>query len=893
MRKQSQSKFGLKAALSLSVGLTAMISSANLTATAQEEGEEAKRLATVTTTASKREQTLQDVPIAVSVVDTEIIQNTQIVDILDLQSVVPSLRVSQLQQAGNSTFIIRGFGNGGNNVGIEPSVAVFIDGVYRTRAAGGLSDYADISRIEVLKGPQSTLFGKNASVGVISVLTEKPQYEFGGKVEATLGNYNSQILKGSVTGPLSEQVAFSLSAGTNTRDGYADNINTGGELNDRDRQFIKGQLLIEPTENLSIRLIADYDQLDEICCYAPHVIGGPTQAIIESIGGALSPDPFSYQTALDTEPTNEIENSGFSAQVDWETGFGTLTSITAIRDQAYVSDGDVDFTSAALTQQNLLDFDTEMFSQEIRLTGSSDRLDYLGGVYYFDETVSQDSNILFGSDFRPYADVLLAGAGASSAGLELLTGSTAGSFFAAGTGSTEQFTQDNTSYSIFGQLDFAVTDRLTATLGLAYINDEKDVTATINSTDAFSAIDLAVAFDNQAIVETLAGATLADITLGQVAGGNVPGVDLATYTTLLGAVDPVSVATVAAIQAGVQTGTAAAIADGLSPFQFLPGGVGFPNQFESGSSSDSDTTYTLRLAYDVNDSLNVYGSYATGFKATSWNLTRDSSFAAADEAALNGASLVPANRSAGTRFAEPEESEVIELGAKLSTGNLNVNLAIFEQTIENFQSTIFQGTGFVLSNAGSQSTQGIEFDVNWAATDNLTLTVAGLVQDPTFDSFTSAPNPWVVTDGLVLPGVFAGTAAVQTDADTVDLSGQQPAGIPETSLYFAAQYDMDFTDSLSGFVRGDYVHESDVQVVDNIVGLNREVGVLNASVGLDWDNGLSLLLWGKNLTEDEQFTSAFPSIAQSVPVDGLGSVGGLNVYANQPQTYGITVRKTF
>lgn len=140
-------------------------------------------------TASKREQTLQETPISVSVTSGDVLEQAQIRDVLDLQTVTPSLRVSQLQNSSSTTFIIRGFGNGDNNFGVEPSVGVFIDGVFRSRSAASLSDLNMVQRIEVLNGPQSTLFGKNASAGVISVVTKEPQYEFGGQIEASYGNY--------------------------------------------------------------------------------------------------------------------------------------------------------------------------------------------------------------------------------------------------------------------------------------------------------------------------------------------------------------------------------------------------------------------------------------------------------------------------------------------------------------------------------------------------------------------------------------------------------------------------------------------------------------------------------------------------------------------------------
>jgi len=195
----------------------------------------------IVVTATKRSQTLQDIPIAVSVTSAETIEKAQIQDLLDLQSVVPSLRVSQLQTSASSNFVIRGFGNGANNVGIEPSVGVFIDGVYRSRSAASISDLPRLERVEVLSGPQSTLFGKNASAGVVSVVTPKPTGESGGFVSASFGDFNALVLKGLYEGSLSDTVAFDVAASSNTRDGFTDNLANGSELNDRDRFALRGQ----------------------------------------------------------------------------------------------------------------------------------------------------------------------------------------------------------------------------------------------------------------------------------------------------------------------------------------------------------------------------------------------------------------------------------------------------------------------------------------------------------------------------------------------------------------------------------------------------------------------------------------------------------------------------
>ena len=184
------------------------ILAAALTMTAPALGQE-NIIEEIIVTASKRPQTLQEVPIAVTVVDADTIAKAQIVDIKDLQFMVPGLRISQLETAGNTSFFIRGFGNGSNNIGIEPSVGVFIDGVYRSRTASAIADFPTLERIEVLRGPQSTLFGKNASAGVISVVTAKPDLNgYSGSAAVTVGDYSQFIVKGDITGPLSDTVSI-------------------------------------------------------------------------------------------------------------------------------------------------------------------------------------------------------------------------------------------------------------------------------------------------------------------------------------------------------------------------------------------------------------------------------------------------------------------------------------------------------------------------------------------------------------------------------------------------------------------------------------------------------------------------------------------------------------
>ena len=880
-----QIPWGMAFLLATSCLTTAMAQTSETTADGESS---AKRLSTIMVTATKREQTLQDVPIAVSVVDSEEILRSQIVDVFDLQSIVPSLRISQLERSANSTFIIRGFGNGGNNIGIEPSVAVFIDGVFRTRSSGSLGDLPGVERVEVLRGPQSTLFGKNASAGVVSFVTAKPSFDWTGSIEGSYGNYNQVIGKGYLSGPISDSLAFSVAGSINQRDGYVDNLTLGTEINNRDRSQLRGQLLFEPADSLSVRLIADWDKFDEQCCYTPNFENGPTGAVVGLLGGTVPADPYAYETYLNLDPTNEVENSGVSGQVDWDLGWAMLTSITSLRNQEAMSNGDVDFTSAPLISSNLNEWDIDTFTQEVRLSGGTDHIDWLAGAFYYDEDMQADSNLLYGPAFGAYANAL---SGELIGTIENLLG--VGTFFENGTGTIETFTQENQSYNLFGQVDFHFTDRLTMTAGVGYVNDEKTVTGSAMNNDLFASLDFEGIFSNPAIFtpDTFRALDLPELTAGLVPAqfdeivfanlfpvvvGQAPTPqNIGAWQMALAGGDPVAAAQFAAIQAntpateavvaaGLRASLAPEVAGQLRPLQFLPGFVTLPNAFEDGQSNDDKVTYTFRAAYDVNDSVNVYASYATGYKATSWNITRDSTYFPRDAAALRGAGLIPPNRGSGTRFAGPEEVSVIEIGLKATFPRGSVNIAAFDQTIEGFQSTIFQGTGFVLANAGEQKATGIEIDALYSPIDQLTLGFSGLFLDPEYVEFEGAP-------GVGGP---------------VDLSGATPAGIHETSLSFSVQYEDEIASGVTGFARADYQYEDEVQVVDNVPVdvMTREVGLLNASLGVRLDNGLEAMLWGRNLTDDEYTQSGFPTAAQA---------GSFNGYPNAPKTYGVTVRKTW
>jgi iron complex outermembrane recepter protein len=845
----------------------------------------------VIVTATKRETTLQSIPVAVSVTSADTIAKAQVRDLNDIQTLVPSLRVSTNQSSTNATFIIRGFGNGANNAGIEPSVAIFIDGVYRSRAGAAIGDLPNIQRVEVLRGPQSTLFGKNASAGVISIVTREPKFEVGGSAELSYGNFNAIVAKADITGPLGENAAGAISFGYNKRDGFVENIGLGIDVNDRNRYNVRGDLLIKPSDNFKVRLIADYDYLDEICCAVTNVLSGPATAAVNFAGGQLVPNaPFADRVYSEVPPLNEVINKGVSLQVDYDFGKLAFTSISSFRNSFSDASSDVDYTSAALASvPQIQDIDTT--TQEFRLASNYEGpVNFLLGAYLFKESIGQTSAVVYGTDFRRFINGLVGPAGAGLLNtIEGVTGNAPGSFFAAGTGTTESFTLDNDAQSIFGTVDFKLNERVTLTGGFNYTRDSKAATINVLATEPFALIDLDAlgqgAF-GRAVFVSGATPTFVGAVLGQVLGRAPTAAEIANAP-------PAVVAQAQGLAANLFNSNPGANNPLLAfrGIQFQRPRLNSPNAVENGRTKDDGTTYSARIAWEINDNFNAYASYATGFKASSINLSRDSAPAFADfipgnpstnpaPSRIRSAGLALTNLQAGSRSAGPEEATVIEIGLKARFPKGAFNLTIFDQEIAGFQSNTFTGTGFILANAGTQSTRGVEFDATYRPIRPLVLTFAMTYLDPLYDDFKG--------------GVYG------------DYSGLTPAGISEITLNTSATYVQQLGNGNRITYRADYFWNTETQLaqglnlnsaaaIPNLADRNRanlraaepyttQPIALNASISFATANGWEFTAWGRNLTDERYLTTIFDSVAQD------GSISG---YPSTPRFYGVSAKYIF
>jgi iron complex outermembrane receptor protein len=465
-------------------------------------------------TAQKRTQSLQDVPIVVTAVNAQQLQDAGVKDIKDLTVVTPGLTVTTTGSNTSTTARIRGIGTVGDNVGLESSVGVVIDGVYRPRNGVAFSDLGDMERIEVLKGPQGTLFGKNTSAGVINIITKRPEFSFSGNGELSFSNYNGVGAAVSVTGPLlGDKVAGRLFVADRKRDGFYDVVG-GADTNDQNFYTVRGQLLITPNDDVDINLTADYTNKHEACCGAVQILNaaGPTAVLNSIVPGAIKnpPNPKSYDAYGTHDDRKRVIDQGVSATVDWKTnilGDAKLTSVTALRDWKSQGGGDTDGTlvdvlyGPAENGPNPGYVEFKQFSQEFRLAGDTDKLNWLVGAFFSNEKLTQHTRLVYGTQFENYANGLLGGTVPT-----VFTGRPLGTTFVAGQGQNDTYNQKENGAAIFTNNNYKVTDKLTLTVGARYTWEKKDLTSFWNNTDG--GIGCATALAHAKVLPVIAGGAI-------------------------------------------------------------------------------------------------------------------------------------------------------------------------------------------------------------------------------------------------------------------------------------------------------------------------------------------------------------------------------------------------
>ncbi len=430
----------------------------------------------VIVSARRRAEDAQRVPGSLQVIGGNLLDQSYTVNTQQLSQLVPSLNYSSANPR-NTAFTIRGLGSSvvavsQSNDGLEPGVGFYVDQVYHARPATAAFDFADIDQIEVLRGPQGTLFGKNTTAGAINVTSRLPTFKPEGEVEISAGSYDYIQEKGAVSGPIVDDVlAYRVSVVSTRRDGVIDNVRTGEKENAIGNQAVRAQLLFKPTADLTSRLILDFTDFDSTCCTQVYLRVGQSlraaarqyPALAAGLGYAPpSTNPYDRLTDIDAALNVGTNEGGVENITDWTVGPVTITNVAAWRFWNWDAANDRDYTGIAIQTVQHIPSRQDQYSEELRIASTGDhRVTYVGGFYYFNQKITGEPLSTYG----PQATYWLLGPSTNPAyPANLLDGY--------GTDGRTDFT--SRSYAVFGEANWHVVPRLTATLGLRYTWEDKD-----------------------------------------------------------------------------------------------------------------------------------------------------------------------------------------------------------------------------------------------------------------------------------------------------------------------------------------------------------------------------------------------------------------------------------
>ncbi|WP_394344000.1 TonB-dependent receptor [Sphingomonas baiyangensis] len=874
-------------------------------------------------TAQGRAQLLTDVPVAVSAISSESLQLSGANDIRQLNQLAPSLLVSSTGSEANGSARIRGIGTVGDNPGLESSVAVFIDGVYRSRSGIGLNELGEIDRVEVLRGPQGTLFGRNASAGLINIISKQPDFNgFSGNAEATYGNYDFWRFQGALNVPLGETLAGRIDGVYVKRDGFYYDPTNDVDVNDRDRYFIRAQLRFEPSSDFSVRLIGDYTKRNESCCGAtyvdssvnpfvgnlnnpaPTLPGGLAQGnniinVIRDLGQPLDRvNNAGYDRTLSVSPgrsyEGETEDKGVSAQIDWSFGNATLTSVTAYREYFSGQGSDTDYSTVDILYRegdNNSSRQFKTFSQELRLQGEAfaGKLDWLVGAYYADEDLNVTDNLRFGSQYGRFATC------------RLISGTALAGFYAPGSAGCISPTGRAVLSGVvpgvpspFGPAGPAIV------AGLDRLDGVNDRGSTL---DRYFQNSRNYAFFTHNIIHIT---DKLDLTLGLRYTN-----ERKRFSATFGNDNVACPAQQAALAPFLSNAGLAAIAGGLIGLTCQGNSTAELNGVSINDERNEDEfTGTAVLSYKPTDDLLLYGSFSRGYKAGGFNLDRS----ALKSPILPFAAVGGAQALVGGLQFDQELVDAYEIGAKYSSGPFVLTAAAFRQEFSNFQLNTFNGTVFLVAT------------VNACKTD-----LGG--DDRDLSPTTGACNPDDVTYGLTSQGIEL-EAAINpvrdvnmnlgfTYADTryrdnlvgsanglpLDpalrvLPGQQLSNAPEIVVTSSFAWTPEIGSSgLSGLFYIDGRLTDDFNTGSDLFPQKAQDSffLMNARVGLRGpDQRWGIEVWAQNLTNHDYaqvaFNSPFQAGATAAPFVDPQYPGGRQIFSQflaEPRTYGITLRGRF
>ncbi|MGB3469187.1 MAG: TonB-dependent receptor [Erythrobacter sp.] len=808
-------------------------------------------------TATRRAQDVQDIPIAVTAISPQALDNQGVDNIREITDLAPSFTSSQAQIASGSVVLrIRGVGTTSNNIGFESAVGIFIDGAYQSRPGVALNEFVDIERVEVLRGPQGTLFGRNTSAGALNVTTKRPELgELGGFVNAGYGAFNEVSLQGAINVPITEDsLALRVTGAFRQRDGFLDVVDeTGaviGDTNDVDQYLVRAQLGFESDSGLRGRLIADFSNSTSSCCGAielfqtPLVPAGAYQAVGLGANGGngqplVSNNPFG-QTEFRQALNNRVVSANFAPQADidnygvtGELEFPLSDSADIIFIGSYRKFENEEFYDSDFTANDIfnvgIDGEIETFTAELRIQGETfgGKLNYMLGGFYSDERIDSSSTFLLGSDYDANVGAIFGGL-AGPAPIQLFSGANPD-----GTRTVNRFQQSAQSYAIFTQNTLEIVDGLELTLGARYVWEEKDGGFTQTETN------------NQICPGTLAA---------------------------LGA---------GAVPAPLANGVFALGCFGFAAPADLPQVGAFPlvETFQD-TFTDEELIYTVRLGYEFqNAPINVYASFTHGIKAGGINLDTTAAVAGASPTFLS------------------EEVDAYEIGFKsrLIDDALTLNIAAFIEEFQNFQVLEFTGTAFETFNVPVAESSGVEIESLWRVSDNLSITASATILEASY------------------PTDCAG--AQDTNVTIASLCGNDLTNAPRVIGIMGANYETPIGNGIDFFAAGQIRLEGDQRtstqaIVPPTVAPGATAAEVQAAIdaapliiadvqdgqefinlraGLRFNDGAySIEGFVNNLTDN-----VVRGVTFNTTLRGSGAANSRSAFSLQPRTYGVVVRAKF
>ena len=773
-----------------------LIAGTTLPALAQESATQSDLIIEhIIVTANKREQSLQEVPMSVTALGKDFFEDSGLTSFQSLEQYTPNLKIQAGPDSRSTSIRIRGIGSVGSNAGIDPSVGVFIDGVYQARAGMAIGDLVDIERVEVLRGPQGTLYGKNTAAGAINIITQAPTESLEGKAEFVYANNNRKEFRGSVNLPIGESGdAARISGFAVNGDHLFKNSFNGEGINDVNKWGVKTRFLFN-LDDSELLVNLDYSKEDTDCCalavidyngFSPIMIGTPStnmpSALIPglpyvaletapgSIGSPPQADPFGNNYWLNEQLSNDVEVAGISAEwgFDLENG-DRFTFINAARSYQSASSYDGDFTAynAATPADTTEDF--TQFSSELRITSPSGQFwETQGGLYAFYSNYETEASLGIGEDVLLNSPQLSPNFPALSA----MLGSQSVNY--------DSNKYETTSFAAFGQITANFTEKFSATLGLRITQEEKKRIGSQRTVRSPVVIDIPM-------------------------------------------VGPFPIP--------------------LPPFEVLPdlAPIAGADVDYDQDRLDTDFSPSLTARYFWNDDLMVYASTSQGFKSGGFDQRR---------VPIQQFGVINGGDDHAAEF-EEESATNYELGWKSATMNnrLTFNGSLFFVDYEDFQAQAFDGASTKVTNAGSVESYGAELDATFLASKNFTIGTAIGYTKAEYKEFDN--GQCTATDSLLWS--LAGNAAVPC---VTDLAGQPLDNVPEWTISSYAQHETSLSADVLAITRieHNYIDEFylDQDLDENLT--NDAVNLVNLRFSLvNTERDLEVAFWANNILDEEYF----------------------------------------